>query len=256
MLIRHRTDGSFECITQEHHALISGLLATEWAPTRLDPLLIQTIGLHDNPWREADTAPAYDPETGLPYDFLSYPTPRKLVMYDTGLSALEALHPWTAYIVSRHYTTFAGTRDIDEFTAQEQTRRERLAEQISETRLADSDDALAWVKFFDVASLYLCLGGPKASDDSVPAWLEDPSTWNEAPDGTEVEWNWYDDGSVGLRPWPFARAELTVDIHHRRLDGPVDNPEALGSTWTDASRGVRQVTFKPLHELTRPSGRG
>jgi hypothetical protein len=245
MLIRHLNDGTFECIPQEHHALLSGLLAGAWAPTRLDPLLVQTVGLHDNAWRQADADPLFDPQVGLPHDFVSYPTERKLEVYDRGLTALEELHPWTAYLVSRHYTTFSGTRDIEAFTRRERARRERLAERISEDRLDVSDEAFGWIKFFDVASLYLCLAGPAAVDDSVPAWLADPSDWNEAPDGTEVEWRWYDDGTVGLQPWPFARAELPVEIHSRRLEERVGDADALASMWADAPRSRRTVTFKP-----------
>lgn len=245
MLIR-QTHDDFECLTQEHHALLSGLLAAEWTPSRLDPLLVHTIGLHDNPWRAADADPTFNPDTGLPHDFITYPMEPKIELYRSGLDQLESVHPWTAYMVSRHYTTFAGTRDEEALTGPEQRRRDRLEDRLDEARLAEADDALAWIKFFDVFSLHLCLTGPRAVADSIPRWLQAPSSWSEAPDGTDLELSWADDTTLQLGPWPFARPELPLDVHLRRLERshPAD-AEACMEAWRDAEHDVREVVVEP-----------
>src|SRR5690554_6068293 len=112
MLIRPTIDQSFECIPQEQHALISGVLAGAWAPSRLDPLWVHMICMHDTPWRPADIAPQWNPERGLPHDFITYPMDEKIAHYRSGIDALELVHPWLALMVSRHYSAFAGPESL------------------------------------------------------------------------------------------------------------------------------------------------
>jgi hypothetical protein len=244
MLVRHTTDDTFECITQEHHALVSGLLASAWLPTRLPPLLVQVIGWHDNPWRPVDREPLYNTETGLPHDFVDYPKSEKIEFYQRGLDQMESVHPWMAYMISRHYTTFAGTRDLDDFNDSESERRERLAERIDDALIDYADEALDWIKFFDVWSLYLCMAGSETVEGTVPVWLRDPSDWATAPDETEIELSWTDDVTLELSPWPFARETVTLDLHLRRLPRRADDPGELEALWQAADREVRPLTIE------------
>lgn len=216
MLIRKTKDGGHECVSQEQHALQSGVLAAAWKPTRLPPLLVMTIGLHDTPWRDADRQPLVDEATGMPHDFLNYPTAEKLALYRAGIDALEEVHPWVAYMVSRHYTTFAGTVNLAELQATETARRTRLEQLLPDELLASSDEALAWIKFFDVFSLHLCLTGPAADESAIPGWLRDSSKWSTAPDGTTLALEWRDDATLAVDPWPFHE-DPNISLYVRRL---------------------------------------
>lgn len=244
MLIRATEDGTFECIAQEHHALLSGVLAGAWMPTSIDSTLVQAIGLHDNPWRSADREPLFDAETGLPNDFVDYPMEAKIELYREGIDELEAVHPWVAYLVSRHYTTFAGTRDETRLTEPEAERRRRLEERVARADLEASDEALAWMKYFDVLSLYLGLAGPAAVEASIPPWLSEPSDWAEAPDGTPLELEWADDSTVELAPWPFSSGALGFELEFRRLEGRFDDEESFRDAWAEAEWGRRAVKFE------------
>ncbi len=244
MLVRPTIDDTFECITQEHHALVSGLLASAWLPTRLPPLLVQVIGWHDNPWRPIDRDPDYHPDTGLPHDFVSYPMELKLECYREGLDDLESVHPWMAYMISRHYTAFAGTRELEEFNEHEARRRERLADRIAPELIDYADEALEWVQFFDVLSLYLGLAGPRSTPDALPRWLEDPNDWSLAPDETELELTWEDDATLAVEPWPFARETVTLDLHLRRLTRRADDEDDLETLWKKADLDVRPMTLR------------
>lgn len=246
MLIRPTSDATFECVTQEHHAIVSGLLAAAWEPSRLDPLLVQAIGLHDTPWREADANPRFNPERGLPHDFITYPMDDKIALYRRGLDALEEMHPWVAHLVSRHYTTFSGTRDADDLTGPEEARRERLEELIDDWRLAASDEALRWVKFFDIFSLHLCLTGPRTQEGSIPRWLTGPDKWSTAPDGTELRLRWADDTTLRVDPWPFAGPELACELYVRVLEGRFESADEMQRGWEDARAGRRDVRMKSL----------
>jgi len=243
MLVRERTDGVFECITQAHHAFLSGVLAGAWLPSSLEPELVQAIGLHDNPWRPVDADPMFDSESGLPFDFVDYPVEAKVEFYRDGLDALEAVHPWVAYLVSRHYTTFAGTEDVEALTEPEARRRERLEERLREPFLAVSGRAMDWMKYFDIFSLYVAQNGPAAQREGIPPWLHDWESWSEAPDGTPLELEWRADGRLGLEPWPFAAEELSFDLEYRGLATRFEEESAFREAWASANRGVRTVTF-------------
>lgn len=240
MLIRKTEEGGYECVTQAQHAVQSGVLAAAWCVTPLPPLLVLTIGLHDAPWGEADARPVLNGETGLPHDFLDYPKGAKFALYGDGIDALEAVHPWVAYMVSKHYTTFAGTKGADELTAPEAARRARLESLLPPELVDGADEALAWIKFFDTFSLHLCLTGPGADADAIPVWLRDPGSWSSAPDGTSLRVSWRDDVTVEVDPWPFARAP-DVSLYLRRLGARVETQDELNVVWGEAAPKRRDL---------------
>jgi hypothetical protein len=248
MLVRRRQSGGAECIMQAHHALLSGVLAAAWGPTRLDPLLVQAIGLHDDPWRDVDTSPSLNRGTGWPHDFLTVPLADKVQFYREGIDRLESVHPFVAYLVSRHYTTFAGTHDVDELVDPEAKRQERLESRLSPDRARRADRSLEWMKYFDVWSLYLCLAGPLGEADSVPSWLAATDKWLQAPDGTEVSVVWRDDTMLEVEPFVFGGEEprgheLGYAIEFRYLDGRLQDDDELDESWSDAPVRSRDLRF-------------
>lgn len=245
MLIRPTVEQTFECIPQEQHALLSGLLAAAWAPSRLSPALVQTIGLHDTAWRPADADPQLYPERGLPHDFITYPMTDKIALYTQGIDLLEGIDPWVATMVSRHYTTFSGTEKIITFQDSEAHRRERLEKYIPDERLQESDEALGWVKFFDIFSLYICLSGPRAIPTEVPRWLKDPDDWARAPDGVELRIQWTGDDILEIAGWPFSGEELRLTLYPRVLNKTYQTQADLDAGWRGAELRARTLTLSP-----------
>lgn len=250
MLIRKTTassvtEATFACISQEQHALISGVLAAAWKPSRLDPLVVQLIGEHDNPWRASDAHPLFDPSTGLPHDFISYPMAQKIDLYRRGIDALEAVDPWVASMVSHHYCSFSGTRNIDGFQTTEKARRKRLSEIINPERVAQSQDALKWLKFFDIFSLTICLCGPNSNPDEIPSWLKDPTAWSTAPNATQIQLMWRTDGCLEIENWPFAQNTIPIRLTPRVLTEKLKSQEALDQTWRTTPPGTRDIILCP-----------
>lgn len=178
-----------------------------WRPA-LDPRLLAAILLHDNPWRSNDATPKVD-ESGNTIDFIGYPNEARIALYSRGLDALTHVDPYTGYLVSLHYSTFTGM-DPD-FVAREEARRAELAPLLSH-RLDRMDQDLSWLKFFDIASLWLCLTGPDVDDESLPQWLVEPYAFAHPPDAIKRTWTWTDTDRATITPWPFAEAQFTIDI--------------------------------------------
>lgn len=245
MLIRKTTDTSFECISQEQHALVSGILAAAWNSSRLDPLLVQVIGAHDNPWRAADAHPLLNASTGLPHDFITFPMAQKIELYRRGIDALEDVDPWLASMVSHHYVTFSGTRNIEGFQQTEAARRARLSKIISPEHLAQSDNALKWLKFFDIFSLTICLTGPNALPDEIPKWLQNQDGWATAPDGSKLKLHWQGDNQLFIENWPFAQKEILIQLNPRILTQKMSDQETLDLTWRKIPLKIRDISLHP-----------
>lgn len=190
MIIQHRTDGTIRIITQHDHGLLSGEIAHIWRDANtgeaLHHRLVLAITLHDLAWRHADSPQqgaqslAWDEKKGLPHDFITMPTAQKLIMYAEGIDDLEGVDPYTALLLSHHYSAFVKDpdgQDERQFLDQERRRRARLAGQLG---FASPDapnllEDFEWLKTLDIISLYACQAAPGADPATIPSWIR--STW-------------------------------------------------------------------------------
>ena len=239
MLVRRRKDGRRECIHQEHHGLISALLGGLWDRSFGTRLMV-AIALHDNPWREADRVPLFDDETEDIVDFVQLPTARRLPFYQSGIDALEDVDPYVAYLTSRHYTAFKGTEQHVDFQAEERERRERLRRRLTRTSLAHEDDDLAWLQFFDVLSLYLCLTGPDVDEGTLPGWLAATDRWSTTPRGRTIGLSWRSRDVLELDPWPLRDPEGSIELNSRVMERPL-SAEQLEAQWASTPWTARTV---------------
>lgn len=237
MLVQ-RLNNSLRLITQEQHALVSGMLAHAWRgvtakTTALHGLLVQTVGLHDNPWRSADEKPRLNTATGEPHDFVSVPIGDKLLLYGGGIDQLERVHPYTALLVSLHYSTFAGTIGSQTLQTQEANRRERLKPLLPASLQSEErwQRDLKFLKLFDNLSLFFCLTPPFVDPETVPRWI-DPSLWAQDPEtGAPLSLDWLSEQRVSLNPFPFASA-INLHFYYREIPRQkYASAAALTKTW-------------------------
>lgn len=187
MIIQHRTDATIRIITQHDHGLLSGEIAHIWRDANtgeaLHHRLVLAITLHDLAWRyddSPDLSIMWDQAKGLPHDFITMPTAQKLLMYAKGIDELEGVDPYTALLLSHHYSAFIkdpkGQLE-QKFLDQERRRRARLAGLLG---FASPDaptlmEDFEWLKTLDVISLYACQAAPGSDKATVPGWIT--STW-------------------------------------------------------------------------------
>ena len=100
-------DGRLRIVTQADHAHLAGEIASLWrtgglpeSPRRPDVLFAARE--HDNGWRETDSAPWVDPETGRPHDVLSLPDGPRIELWRRGVERYAERRPYAALLICRH----------------------------------------------------------------------------------------------------------------------------------------------------------
>ena len=157
-------DGQLRVITQNDHAHFASELLALWRAgglprhPRRDQILIAARE-HDNGWREPDSAPHCDPETGQPYNFRTIPEDLRRELWRRGARRFRDRDPWVAALIVQHalhlhreQAADSGWRELfDEW----RRRREKLLDQC-DAGTEELELDYAWVELSDTLSLGLC----------------------------------------------------------------------------------------------------
>lgn len=245
MIVRRLRSGRFECVTQHDHGRMTGDLAAAWggpaADTGVDDDFVAAARLHDAGWAVLDRRPPLDPATGLPHDFLSLPLADRLDLYDAAVDRAAEFDPWIAVMTSLHYSNFAGLREAAFLDRQRAVRAQwisRLPAHLADPARQARD--LRRLQLLDVLSLWMLMTGPALADQDRPSWLE-PARWPRLRDAARL-WDaeWLDETTAVLRPWPFRRRSLVLDVPVRRPEGgPWPNEAAWTAAWLAADEPER-----------------
>jgi len=188
LLVDH-PDGKV-AVAQPSHAWVSGQLARAWGgDVQPREEVCLAAEQHDIAWLEWERDPAYDPQTGHPYTFMSLDMPTKLAMWETGPDALVAQSRYAALLVSMHGSRLYKDLDRSAFEREIRATLDATDEEI------ERNHRLVWL--WDSMSLALLL---------------DWRPWEA--EGLRME----PDGAV--TPWPFATESLTVRCEGRLLTEP------------------------------------
>ena len=172
----------------------------------------------------------------------------KVAFYRRGIDELEDIDPFVAYLVSKHYTTFSGTRDVARLTEPEELRRERLRQHLDDNLVGHLEKSLEWVKFFDILSLYICLAGPGAARDSIPGWLSGDH-WHEAR--MERHWMFIGWMTPGYRSNRGHLCQAALCWHSDKADGRFADRARFDEAWNTASPETRQVNLVDATNVAR-----
>lgn len=249
MIVQTRS-GNLRLIRQHDHALASGRLAHEWTGTSSEPAplsheAVLAIALHDLSWREADRAPRRNAATGEILSFETWPVQERIALYSAGLDEVERIHPYAGLLGSLHYGGFLA-KEHEDFGRREAARRDRLRAELGP---AAPDEArvrsdLAWLRFFDLLSLFICLTGP-AAVRAAPDWLAAAKV-GAAPAGIQLALRWAEEDTLLVDPFPF-RAPVDLRIPCRDLPlAPFSTDEALRAAWDAAPPASHDI------RITRP----
>jgi hypothetical protein len=231
-------EGRLRIITQHDHAHLAAQILSLWRadglpdhPRRADLLL--AVREHDNGWREADSAPRADPETGRPLDFRTVPREVRIELWRRGTARLAADRPWPALLITHH--ALALHRELrseepweEELFAPLDELYEELLERAGSSPGRAREEAAADYRFLglaDALSLAACAGWTEPGEQGG-------YRWRYRPGGREVA------GELAVEPFPLAGATTfrvpCRSIPDRPFRGDADlGGELAAARWTE-----------------------
>ena len=248
-------DGRLRIVTQSDHAHLAAEILSLWRADGLPenprrPDVLFAAREHDNGWREADSAPRVDPESGRPHDFRSLPAGPRIEIWRRGTERYAGSRPYAALLICRHARALHADRRGDPRWEEE------LFEPLSELEddLAEAVEALGlespgedggrpaglpdpdrteadyrFVSLADTVSLAACGGWDEAVELPVPG-ASDGGSYRVEPAGDRVR----------LDPFPLA-GTTTFRVRCRTItDRPYENAvdligELAAARWKTAS---------------------
>ena len=254
MIARPLPDG-FVCIRQLDHAALAGELARAWGGAM--PLLAPrapvelAIARHDAGWAVLDREPEWNPATGLPHTYRTYPAADALEVAERSVAIVGAEDPYAGWLVSRHFASFHAGSEAPAARAWVTAQVGHRAELLSRAWPLVGREALHphvleanldWLQLLDAVSLALCEAwNGWESRETCAEYGERTTTFRYHPldasdDPLRVE------GRV--EPWPFTRAEVRSWVPALRLPGgPWDDPGSLARAWHAAAPATLEVTL-------------
>ena len=150
-------------ITQNDHAHLAAEILSLWRsdglpdhPRRAD--LLFAVREHDNGWRETDSAPRANPETGRPHDFLSLPREDRIELWERGTARFAGERPYPALLIARHAYQLHRGRDREkwgEFLEFLEELQRGLLEAAGVPEEVVAED-YRWLDLADLLSLAIC----------------------------------------------------------------------------------------------------
>ena len=227
-MIRRDDGRSWLLVSQMDHARIAGEIAGVWGNETVPPLprpavLVPSVRFHDDGWKEWESEPTVDPETGGPRNFTEMPMPEATSIWVRSIEQAAKRNPLDGLWVSKHFTYLAeqirpSRRSdktekfaIDSFLASQKPLRSvwrgkalKQFEGIPELE-AGIEIGLKWLQFFDALSLWLCCA-PRT----------EPNTFT-LPDGTPLIARPQSPEDIVLDPWPLKPKLITLSVLARRI---------------------------------------
>jgi len=172
MVIRE-TDLHFICYTQPDHAAVCGEIARAWKKELLPGFMLfsqacHAVEHHDDAWLIPDIAPLWNDVLQQPMSFIHYPLHLKLHFYEYGIDMLQKKNPYSALLVSKHFSSFyeqAMGEMEKQFLFNEQIRQHQL---LKELALDSNDEERTYhfymLQFCDDLSLFICLHEPGSDE--------------------------------------------------------------------------------------------
>ena len=227
MIVRQDSDARV-LITQPDHAALAAHILEHWRSDGLaaHPLRTRIIGatrVHDIGWADEDAAPRLNPQTGLPYDFITMPEDVRQAVWPR---AVEILHdsPYEAALVAQHalsiYRRDEGRPAVDSFLRTMADARDRLfrvcQDTMPEATLPSFMQAYALLSIADLFSLIVC------------------HRWTHAYDADQYRATLVGD-TLRVSPDPFGGETVPFRIAGRRLErGHYASDTDLREAWASA----------------------
>jgi hypothetical protein len=261
MLLRKESRGVI-AIPQIGHAWISGQLAQAWgnerfAVPRPREILCLAAEQHDIGWFDYDLTPDFDPQTGLPQEFLHLSEAAHTALWRDGVNRARVFGRFVALLVSLHADTLYSRhfnfdkadvetnalvrRFLDDQRAFQAEMLASLANDPIYEGLASKEAVehhRLLIAALDALSLSLCWGVNKPMVvKGVPVNAGETADLALRPAAAG--------SGVIVEPWPCALPEVDVQVEGRRLNGPYEDEAVLSEAFETAEPAVVRIALRP-----------
>ncbi|MEC4891983.1 MAG: DUF3891 family protein [Oscillatoria sp. PMC 1051.18] len=260
MLHSRQPDGLI-CITQNHHAWISGQLARVWGNETFGEFAPATevclaAEQHDIGWLHWEQNPTLNPQTGYPYRFSQLPTSVHLEIWTSAKHLAAQFGRYVALLVSLHGTRLydryrswenspQASRLVEGFLQQESTFQAKILASLTNDEFYAKDSKPERIKHnqkligvWDGLSIMFCEGFVGEQEISgVPTSRGETSLKLTR---TEDKPN-----QVKISPWCFQQSEIDLVIEGKLLQEKFTDETAMREALRSARSVTRQLTLKP-----------
>lgn len=227
-MIRREINGGWILITQHDHAELSGQIMTHWGNSEFskpDPYdeVLYAVREHDSGWKEWDSLPKINPETGYPANFTEMSFQDQGDIWRRCYNPYSKDKPYASCLVALHFSKFSRNnlrkdpgnqvakslhKELKEFVA------DGLNLQISDGNLKQiPNDVIKNLKLLqigDIISLALCHGWRSVEITEVPYDYRGSETTLHIESG--------DGFNYSVAPFPFDELNLSFSIKGREID--------------------------------------
>ena len=222
-------------VSQVEHARLSAVLAERClasfgqAAPELDCVrheLLQAIARHDDGWAQWEQQPGIDPELHRPLSFRELSHDESLANWDGSICSAAEVGPLAGWTVAGHFAMLLESSKTEFDQADTTQWLANIAEQrtnwLAQWQAIDpdwntralADEALLWLRVFDVISLWICSVAPFGGE-AVSQWPEGYHIGLGESFETQLAANSKVDNSnrgvVTVDPWRFDGSELEVE---------------------------------------------
>jgi len=227
MIVRD-ADSRWQVVLQTDHADLSADIARRWTPLEKakDSVVIATQR-HDDGWAVWEQAPAFDPDTCRPVNFLDVDILSHLAFYRACIAAVTEQDPYAGLLVSMHgagiYRQRYGsdpnlklTREPEALAAIDAFVDEQEAGYVSRIEALEVDEEERWenynhLQMFDRLSLYFCMRDVEAG---------------EAATIGDYELQPVEPWAITLEPFPFDADPVSFKLLRRMVSKKTSNGSA------------------------------
>jgi len=256
MIIREQ-DTHIIMIEQDDHAHISEEIIRKWSTLFFenDPhedAVLYAVRNHDYGWKAFDLQPFWNDQTGLPFDFTTFPHRPKTVLYTKGVDDVQEVNPYAAALCSAHYMTFmerGPKKEVQQYLKKEQHRIDTILASIPGITKETFQTHLAMLQFADNMSLYICVNDPGVSKKDEHAFFKKGipiSTTIPSIEHSIVDAYWCDIHTISLKGLPYVHP-FQVYIPYKSVEKKSIESIGIMRSYEEAPLEQLEVTIQIEH---------